>query len=197
MAPLREDPDIAAMSRLRDGDDLALNEIMDRWQRRLTSYLIRLTGNEAVALDLAQEVFVRVYQNCGRYRPTGAFATWLFTIATNLVRHHLRWKLRHPVVSLDDSSGHLPDAISEKILSSAELDPRTRLERDERAAAVREAVSHLPDDLREALVLFEYEEMSYDQVAKIQGCSAKAIETRLYRARAILRKRLERWLGST
>lgn len=197
MAPLREDPDIAAMSRLRDGDDLALNEIMDRWQRRLTSYLIRLTGNEAVALDLAQEVFVRVYQNRGRYRPTGAFATWLFTIATNLVRHHLRWKLRHPVVSLDDSSGHLPDAISEKILSSAELDPRTRLERDERAAVVREAVSHLPDDLREALVLFEYEEMSYDQIAKIQGCSAKAVETRLYRARAILRKRLERWLGTT
>jgi RNA polymerase sigma factor (sigma-70 family) len=97
---------------------------------------------------------------------------------------------------MDDSSGHLPDAISEKIPSSAEPDPRTRLERDERAAAVREAVSELPDDLREALVLFEYEEMSHDQIAKIQGCSAKAVETRLYRARAILRKRLERWLGT-
>ncbi|HEU4678583.1 MAG TPA: sigma-70 family RNA polymerase sigma factor, partial [Terrimicrobiaceae bacterium] len=138
------------MSRLRDGDDLALNEIMGRWQRRLTSYLVRLTGNEAVALDLAQETFVRVYQNRGRYRPTGAFATWLFTIATNLARHHLRWKLRHPAVSMDDSSGHLADVISEKIVSSAELDPRMRLERDERAAAVREAVSQLPDDLREA-----------------------------------------------
>jgi DNA-directed RNA polymerase specialized sigma24 family protein len=63
MSGPHEDPDVFSMSRLREGDDLALNEIMDRWQRRLTSYLIRLTGSEAVAMDLAQETFVRVYQN--------------------------------------------------------------------------------------------------------------------------------------
>ena len=63
MSGPHEDPDVVAMSRLRGGDDLALNEIMDRWQRRLTSYLIRLTGSETVAIDLAQETFVRVYQN--------------------------------------------------------------------------------------------------------------------------------------
>ena len=72
------------MSRLREGDDLALNDIMDRWQSRLTGYLIRLTGSEAVAVDLAQETFVRVYGNRFRYRPSGAFSTWLFAIASNL-----------------------------------------------------------------------------------------------------------------
>ena len=77
MSGPHEDPDACSMSRLREGEDLALNEIMDRWQRRLTSYLIRLTGSEAVAIDLAQETFVRVYQNRVRYRPTGAFSTWL------------------------------------------------------------------------------------------------------------------------
>jgi RNA polymerase sigma-70 factor (ECF subfamily) len=96
------------MSRLREGEDLALNEIMDRWQRRLTSYLIRLTGSEAVAIDLAQETFVRVYQNRVRYRPTGAFSTWLFAIASNLARHHIRWKIRHPSVSIDGSSEERP-----------------------------------------------------------------------------------------
>jgi RNA polymerase sigma factor (sigma-70 family) len=98
MSGPHEDPDVFSMSRLREGDDLALNEIMDRWQRRLTSYLIRLTGSEAVAMDLAQETFVRVYQNRARYRPTGAFSTWLFAMASNLARHHIRWKIRHPCV---------------------------------------------------------------------------------------------------
>ena len=188
-----EDPDVVSMSRLREGDDLALNEIMDRWQRRLTSYLIRLTGNQAVAIDLAQEAFVRVYQNRTRYHETGAFSTWLFAIASNLARHHIRWKLRHPAISIDAPEGSAPHAISE-VLPGPDPDPRTSLEKNERAEAVRDAIAGLPSDLREALILFEFEDLSYDQIAKIQGCSAKAVETRLYRARALLRKKLERWL---
>ena len=106
----QEDSDVLAMSRLREGDDLALNDIMDRWQSRLTGYLIRFTGSEAMAVDLAQETFVRVYGNRFRYRPSGAFSTWLFAIASNLARHHIRWQLRHPTISLDapaDTSGSL------------------------------------------------------------------------------------------
>ncbi|HVE15300.1 MAG TPA: sigma factor, partial [Chthoniobacterales bacterium] len=82
-SPSAGDADHAAMARLRDGDDPALNEIMDRWQRRVTSFLLRMTGNEAVALDLAQETFVRVYQSRERFQPRGEFSTWLFTIAAN------------------------------------------------------------------------------------------------------------------
>lgn len=195
MSAPHEDPDVVAMSRLQGGDDLALNEIMDRWQRRLTSYLIRLTGSETVAVDLAQETFVRVYQNRIRYRPTGAFSTWLFAIASNLARHHIRWRLRHPAFSIDATAG-TQHSIAE-ILPASDPDPRALLEKDERAEAVRDAISDLPPDLREALILFEYEDMSYDQIATIQGCSAKAVETRLYRARGILRKRLERWLRAS
>jgi RNA polymerase sigma-70 factor, ECF subfamily len=72
MSGLHEDPDVFSMFRLREGEDLALNEIMDRWQRRLTSYLLRLTSSEAVAVDLAQETFVRVYQNRARYCPSAS-----------------------------------------------------------------------------------------------------------------------------
>ena len=74
--------------------------------------------------------------------------------------------------------------------------PGDRLENEERANAVREAVSQLPPDLREALILFEYEDMSYEQIAKIRRCSVKAVETRLYRARGILRGKLAQWLSS-
>lgn len=69
-----------------------------------------------------------------------------------------------------------------------------RIERDERARIVKEAVTALPPDLREAVLLFEYEDLSHEQIAEIAGCSKKAVETRLYRARAILREKLSRWL---
>lgn len=185
------DPDIPAMVRLREGEDLALNEIMERWQRRLTSYLLRLTASESVALDLAEETFVRVYQSRERYRPTGKFPTWLFAIATNLARQHVRWKCRHPAISIDatepeDSPLQIP---------SGESGPDGDLEKQERAAAVRAAVQALPDDLREAVVLFEYEDMSHEEIAAVTGCSRKAVETRLYRARAILRENLKRLLA--
>jgi RNA polymerase sigma-70 factor, ECF subfamily len=193
MSVAHEDPDIISMFRLREGDDLALNEIMDRWQRRLTSYLIRVTGNDAVAIDLAQETFVRVYQSRTRYRPTGAFSTWLFTIASNLARHHGRWKLRHPAISLDAPTRSGQPSLSET-LPTADPDPRARLEKDERAEAVRDAIAGLSAELREALILFEYEDMSYDQIAKIQDCSVKAVETRLYRARGALREKLKQFL---
>jgi RNA polymerase sigma-70 factor, ECF subfamily len=180
------------MLRLREGDDLALNDIMDRWQNRVTGYLIRLTGSEAIAVDLAQEAFVRVYGNRFRYRPSGAFSTWLFAIASNLARHHIRWQLRHPTISVDAAAG--PSGSVLESVQAADPDPRARLERSERAEAVREAIAELAPDLREALILFTYEDMSYEQIATIQRCSTKAVETRLYRARAFLRARLARWL---
>ncbi len=191
MSDPADDPDGAAMRRLRDGDDLALNEIMARWEARVTGFLVRLTGNASVAPDLAEETFVRVYQNRSAYRDQGTFAAWLFAIATNLARHHARWQARHPAVSLDDedrAGRRFHDAIDKR------PSPDQSVDAGERAEAVRAAVESLPQDLREAVVLFEYEDLSHQEIAHISGCSPKAVETRLYRARAILREKLVRWL---
>jgi RNA polymerase sigma-70 factor (ECF subfamily) len=192
MTELPEDVDSSAMRRLREGEDLALNEIMERWQKRVTTYLSRLTGSEIVAIDLAQETFVRVYQSRNRYRPAGKFSTWLFAIASNLARKRFRWLKRHPTASLNDAD-KAERALSERVAADA-LNPRELVEKAEQAKAVRDAVMSLPDDLREAVVLFEYEDMSYEQISAITGSSRKAVETRLYRARAILRKWLKRLL---
>lgn len=189
-----EDDDIAAMQRLADGDDLALNEIMDRWQRRVIAFLLRMTGNESVAVDLAQETFVHVYQGCGRYRPTGTFSTWLFAIAANLARHHLRWQSRHPSVSLETSFPDGEDGACD--LPSVSDDPSQATLRSERATLVQAAIACLPPDLREAILLSEYEHMSYQEIAAVAGCSAKAVETRLYRARQHLRERLQPLLAT-
>ncbi len=177
--------DREAMERLAAGDDLALNGIMERWKNRLVGYLYRFTGNEAAALDLAQETFVRLYQGRLKFRVGSSFPGWLFGIAANLARNHLRWRQRHPTLPMEEA---------EEGASVSEVDPRLSAELSEREKAVREAVSALPPDLREALVLAEYEHLSHAEIAAIAGCSVKAVERRVSRAREILRKELSRYL---
>lgn len=186
-----------AMQRLQSGDDLALNEIMDRWQIPLVRFLLRLTGNESTATDLAQESFVRVYQHRHHYRPKGAFSTWLFTIATNLARQHFRWLRRHPAISLDHSQTSEDDTQPKDNLPSEHAGPDETILAAERAAAVRTAIAALPEDLREIVVLAEYENLSHAEIGKITTRSPKAVEMRLYRARAALRKRLKAWLNES
>lgn len=181
------DADFDAMARLVEGDDLALNEIMDRWTPRLGAFLMRLLGSEGDAVDLVQETFIAVYRAKGRYQPKAKFSTWLFGIASNLARQRLRWRQRHPEVALDlELEGALE---SDPRFRSGET-PATELQTAERATAVRFAVSALPPDLREALILNEYEDMPHAEIAKILHCTTKAVETRIYRAKQLLRKSL-------
>lgn len=194
MTPSSDDADVSAMRRLRAGDDLALNEIMGRWQRPLTTFLLRFTGNETVAVDLAQETFVRVYQSRDRFEPKGAFSTWLFAIAANQARQYFRWQKRHPSFSLDAEPENPKERSIANKLSTDGDGPSDAALRSEKARLVRECVLTLPDDLREAVILFEYEDLSHMEIARIAGCTSKAIETRLYRARGILREKLARFL---
>src|SRR5882762_5802656 len=97
------------MIRLASGHDGALNDLMERHSEKLFHYLIRCLQNEEDAADLAQETFVRVYQNRAKFRPDAKFSTWLYTIASNLVKTRYRFRSRHPEVSLDadkDQIGH-------------------------------------------------------------------------------------------
>ncbi len=188
-----DEADAMAMTRLRDGDDLALNELMGRWQQPLVNYLARLCGNDATALDLAQEAFVRVYEARARYDARGKFATWLYTIAGNLARNAHRWQQRHPAVSLEtptnDNGGTLGAS-----LPDAAAAPDASAEKNERASAVCAAIAELPEDQRTIVLLSEYEDRSHAEIAAVLGCTAKAVETRLYRARHTLREKLTRWL---
>src|SRR3984957_19181246 len=102
---MEADPDAELMLRLKNGEDSILNELMSRWQQSLVAFIYRYIGHEADALDLAQETFVRVYETRRRYTVQGKFSTWLFTIAANLCRNHLRWRLRRrqPVPETPDT----------------------------------------------------------------------------------------------
>lgn len=185
------DPDWELIARLAQGNDQALSTLMERWQEKVFYFLCRLTGDEESAADLAQETFVRVYEARQKVRPTGRFSTWLFTIATNLSHNLARWRRRHPTISLEDPIGGDSSARLEERLGS-ESPPGIRLEREELCEQVRSAVLSLPEPLKETLVLFEYEDLSYEEIAQVLGCSRKIVEMRLYRARKRLRKMLTR-----
>jgi len=186
-----EEQDSRDMGRLADGHDAALNDLMERHAQRLFHYLIRQTQNESDAADLAQETFARVYQNRTKFIRGAKFTTWLYTIATNLVRDRSRWRTRHPQVSLDAEDGEMGGSLGDMLPESGP-GPGERLQMEERAEAVRQAVGGLPEDLRTALILAEYEECSQAEIAGILGCTVKAVESRVRRARQQLRERLEK-----
>lgn len=172
------------MARLQAGDDGALSILMTRWEHPIRRYLIRMMRIEADALDAAEEVFVRVYQHRDSFAPDGRFKAWFFTIATNLARSRYRWWKRHPGEALPDESkgyGNLPEALR------ADSTPASWLFEKEKFDMVRRAVATLPDDLRTVILLFEFEDLSYAEIAGVLHCSPKAVETRLYRARRQLR----------
>ena len=182
------------MARLAAGQDSALNDLMTRHAGAVFQFLNRMLANEEDANELAQETFVRVYKNCRSYRPEAKFTTWLLTIAANLARNQLRWRQRHPNVSLDAPHGEDGATLSDQLPATTSL-PGEQLSHDERMATIRGAVQRLPEDLREAIVLCELEDQSVADAAAILETTPKAIESRLYRGRQILRERLARWLN--
>jgi RNA polymerase sigma-70 factor (ECF subfamily) len=183
------DPDHSCMVRLIAGDDLALNELMERWQKPLHRFILRYVGNNADSIELAEETFVRVYHHRSRFNFQSKFSTWLLTIATNLCRHHARWRTRHPTISLDDPAS-LDEVSDDNLLISPDEIPSALASRTELATLVKEEIGKLPHDLKTAVLLFAYDNLAYAEIAVIMGCTPKAVETRLYRGRKLLAKRL-------
>jgi len=165
--------DRADMARLVSGDDAALNE--------------------EDAADATQEAFARVYQHRAKFDSGQRFATWLYAIATNLIKDRYRWRSRHPQVSLDAENETTGGDLREN-LPEAGPSPGETLQTEERVQMVRRAVEALPEELRVPLVLSEYEDLSHAEVGAILKCSAKAVETRIYRARQQLRLSLAKLL---
>lgn len=179
--------DAELMRRVQAGDEAAFGALMERWELAVKSVIARIVLNASEAEELAQETFVRVWQQRGKFRAGAAVRPWVFSIAINLARNRLRWWRRRPTVELHEWGGTAGQGSREQGAGAE------RLEAQERAVAVREAIAALPVELREAIVLFEYEQMSHAEIAAAVGATPKAVETRIYRARERLRAALARW----
>ena len=181
------DSDAALMARVQAGDLDAFEPLVQRYERRLFGYFVNLVEDPAAAADLAQETFVRVYRAAGRYQETGKFESWLFRIASNLVRS----RQRRP----DQRRPHLP--LEEALAGARELAATGREARPDEATwraevrdALQQALPRLPLVFREAVLLRDVEGRSYREIAEMLGVEEGTVKSRAHRGRKHLRELL-------
>jgi RNA polymerase sigma-70 factor (ECF subfamily) len=175
-----QDDDIL-MQRTAAGDERAFQQLVARWERPVFAFLFSMLGSVEEAEDLAQDTFVKVYDQARRYRPAGRFRSWLLRIAGNRARSALRRRKILRWVSFDRTS-HDRAAPGD--------DPGRSLERRETAERVRDAVAELPERQRAAVVLKRFQGLSYREIAEVLDTTEAAVESLLQRASATLRQRL-------
>jgi RNA polymerase sigma-70 factor, ECF subfamily len=181
------DYDAELMLRVKGGDDASFGVLLEKHRNPVIHFLYRMVQNPAVAEELAQEVFLRVYRSRASYEPTAKFTTWLFRIATHLALNSLRdGKKERKQESLDDMIDDQPvrqvsdnrPTVEQSMLYQARL------------GEVKKAIQTLPEKQRAAVLMHKYEEMEYSQIARALGCSESAVKSLLFRAYETLRARL-------
>jgi RNA polymerase sigma-70 factor (ECF subfamily) len=181
------DTDTQLMIRVQCNDASSFSELLNRNRNLVVNYLSRMVANRAIAEELAQDVFIRVYRSRQTYEPTAKFSTWLYRITTNVALNHFRDEKRtQNQVSLD-----VQDTVQvrREALDRAPL-IEDRLVREVVARQIRHAIRALPPKQRAAVIMHKYDEMDYAQIARILGCSASAVKALMFRAYETLRLRL-------
>jgi len=181
------DYDAELMLRVKEGDGASFALLLDKHRSSVVHFLYRMIQNQAIAEELAQEVFLRVYRSRATYEATAKFTTWLFRIATHLALNSLRdGKHERMHERLDHDSFDQPvrqvsytrPSVEQSMVYQAKL------------AEVRRAIAMLPEKQRAAVLLHKYEEMEYTQIARVLNCSESAVKSLLFRAYETLRARL-------
>lgn len=189
-----EPDDRRLMEALQSGDDSALDQIMARYREPIFGFAFRQLANESAAADVAQETFVRVYVHRTKFKPHGTFRSWLYRIASNLCVDHARRLWRTQGVSLDAKSESGTEHALGEFLVATDLAPDLAAAAASDIAELQTAIAELPQALREPLVLFALEDRSQQECAELLGISARAVETKVARARALLKTRLSHLL---
>ncbi len=185
-----EDQDWLWLKKFHDGDPGGFRELFAKYKVRLINLAFRFVRHRQTAEDIAQEILIRVYEKKVHYDPRAKFSTVLYRMTANRAIDYLRkGKFESSGFVREDEESAGPDAFS-RLSTSPEDSPRKHLEQAETAKLLTQAIDGLPEKLRAALVLYQFEEMPYAEIAAILGISAKAVERRLYHAREILRQKL-------
>jgi RNA polymerase sigma-70 factor (ECF subfamily) len=176
-----EDSDARLMLRFKQGDREAFELLFSRHTRAMINFAYRFVRNREMAEELAQEIFLRIYEGAGRYQAQAKFTTWLYRIATNVCLNELRkprYRASHEPLEEALSIGR--DAVSGE-----------RLERQAVSSAIRNALEQLPDKQRAAFILNKYQELSYSEVSEVMKLSDKAVKSLIHRAKETLVEKLK------
>jgi len=173
--------DSAVVERVRAGDKQAFNLLVARYQYKIQNLVARLIRDPAEQEDVAQEAFIKAYRAIGNFRGDSTFYTWLYRIAINTAKNHLVGVGRKPPardVDVDDST------MLGQVEGLVEMNsPEAILQNDELVNTIRQAIAELPDELREAIMLREFDGLSYEDIADVMGCPIGTVRSRIFRAR--------------
>lgn len=207
VAPTFDGEDLKALSdeelmrRCQEGEPDSFDELFARYEGSTLALLNRLVGDRTTAESLAQEAFLRIYRDAESYEYPRRFSTWFFTIVRNLAKNELRYRQRHPAHSLEDTGGG-KDSERPALIDEVRAPTRTPLSSivsKEVLDRVHEAISHLPEAEREALILHRFSNLKYREIAEIVGTRLGTVRSRLHSALNRLRKNLsdleERFTG--
>src|SRR6185369_8378997 len=192
--PVQPDPDAALMLRAKRGDRAAFTELVEKYKQPVMNFIYRTLRDETEAEDLAQNVFLQGYKSRGRYERTAKFSTWLFTIARNLCLNELRRRSRHPAESLEETHTEHEDQPRQQYEDKKIVLPPDTLLQGELVKKIEEALADLPENQRSAILLCRQEDLSYEEISEILGCSLSATKSLIHRGRETLKERLKSYL---
>ena len=172
----------------------AFEELVEKYKQPVINLIYRTLPDATEAEDLAQNVFVQVFKSAHRYEVSAKFSTWLYTIARNLSLNEIRRRSRHPADSLDQTHPEHEDQPLRQFEDGKNFSPPEALLQNELENKITEAVAELPENQRTAILLCRHEEMSYEEIAKVLGCSLSATKSLIHRGRETLKQKLKPYL---
>jgi RNA polymerase sigma-70 factor (ECF subfamily) len=190
-----DDPDAVLMLRVKRGDLAAFEQLVEKYKQPIVNLMFRMLHDLEEAEDLAQNVFVRVFRSAARYEVSAKFSTWLFTIARHLCLNEIRRRSRHPAESLEAGAGESDsDHPARQYEDMKTFTPPESFLQTELKEKIQQALDALPEKQRLAIVLCRQDELSYEEIAKVLGCSVSATKSLIHRGRETLKHKLKPYL---
>lgn len=186
---LSKDTDQELVRRVQSGDKSAFDLLFSRYQQKIINLISRYVKDNSEVQDVAQEAFIKAFRALPRFRGESAFYTWLYRIAINTAKNHLVSRGRRPPntdVDIDDAELNPTSTV----LQEAES-PEAALARDQLSSGIDAAIAELPEDLRSAVTLREFDGLSYEQIAEIMDCPVGTVRSRIFRARESIERHIE------
>ena len=182
------DTDQQLVQRAQRGDLRAFDLLVLKYQGRIAALISRYVSDAGEVEDVTQEAFIKAYRALGKFRGDSAFYTWLYRIAANAAKNHLVAKGRRPGAdaTIEDAEG-----FDEGGLLSESASPEALAMGKELAEVVESALNELPDELKAALILREFDGLSYDDIADVLGCPVGTVRSRIFRAREAIDQRVK------
>ena len=188
---MKNEADELLIRKTLKGEKDSFEILVLRYQKKIFNIIYRITREESVVADLAQEAFLKAYRGLEKFDFQASFYTWLVRIAINTSLNHISGRQRNPLAGSEDLDSYTGASAQFSDAGSRPSDPEHAVSRNEQAASIRGAIDSLPEDLRVSILLREMEGLSYEEIAEVMGCPVGTVRSRIHRARKELQEKLK------